>query len=142
MYGADRAVAQFETSSACSQSVAAAFTDRMGMDFAAVHRGMAGFGGGMGTRQLTCGAVTGGVFVLSAAFGTDGPPEPEQKTVVKEKVDAFFAAVEERLGATDCRGLLGCTLTEASEKGLFSSRCPDIVRTCAEEVEKLLEPGA
>ena len=135
-------MAQFETSSACSQSVAAAFADRMGMDFATVHRGMAGFGGGMGTRQLTCGAVTGGVFVLSGAFGTDGPPEAEQKTVVKQKIDAFFSAVEARLGATDCRGLLGCTLAEAGDKGLFSSRCPDIVRICAEEVEKLLEPGS
>lgn len=141
MNGPDRAVAQFETSSACSLSVAIAFADRMGMDFATVHRGMAGFGGGMGTRQLTCGAVTGGVHVLSAVFGTDGPAEPEQKTVVKQKVDAFFSAVEERLGVTDCRGLLGCTLSEASEKGLFSSRCPDIVRICAEEVERLLESG-
>lgn len=139
MNASDRAAAQFETSSACSQSVAIAFIEQMGEDFATVHRNMAGFGGGMGTKQLTCGAVTGGVFVLGTVYGTGESPTPEDKAAVKHKVDAFIDAVETRFGATDCRSLLGCSLEEASKKDLFNTRCVEIVRGCAEEVEKLLD---
>lgn len=142
MSRSERAVEQFTTSSACSQSVASAFADDMGMDSATVHRSMSGFGGGMGTQQLTCGAIVGGVFALSAIFGTDDSPDAESKTVMKAKVDTFYTAVRERLGAVDCRELLGVSLAEAGEQGLFDTRCPDIVRICAEEAEKLLEePG-
>ena len=139
MTAVEKALKQFETTSACSQSVAVAFSERIGMDTGDVHRSMAGFGGGMGTQQLTCGAIVGGVFAISAAFGTEDSPQPEDKQRVKARVDAYFSVLQEKLGATDCRSLLGMSLDDAGKAGLFATRCPAIVQVCTEEAAKIIE---
>ena len=138
MTSVEKAVAQFETPSACSQSVAYAFAEDVGLDPALVHRMTTGFGGGIGGKQYACGAVTGGVFILSAKFGSSGPEEAEAKALTKEKTAAFVEAVEARLGSSSCRGILGTDLEDADARGLYSTICAGAVRVCAEELEKLL----
>ena len=138
MSNVEKAAAQFKTASACSQSVASAFAEEAGLDFALVHKLTTGFGGGVGGHQEICGAITGGVFILNAKYGSEAPEEEEAKALTKEKVSSFLNAVEARLGAKRCRDILGTDLEEAKEKDLYSTVCSKAVRVCAEELEKLL----
>jgi len=138
MTRSERALAQFATDSACSQSVAVAFSDVIGLDESVLHRITTGFGGGIAGRQMACGAVTGGVLVLSARYGSDGPDQVDRKAATKEAVEAYLEAVETRLGSLSCRGILGTDLDEAGKRNLFSTICRDAVRVCTEEVEKRL----
>ena len=55
---------------ACSQCVACATCDLVGLDSDLMFRLMEGFGLGMGTADQTCGAVSGAVAVLSYANST------------------------------------------------------------------------
>lgn len=138
MTNVEKAVAQFGTKSACSQSVASAFAEEVGLDFSLIHKLTTGFGGGIGGKQDICGAITGGVLILNAKYGSAGPEEADAKAKTKEKVASFMDAVEARLGVLNCRDILGTDLEDAKEKDWFATVCTDVVRVCAEEVEKLL----
>lgn len=49
----------------CAQAVACAFLDQIDMDEKTLFALLEGFGGGMGGRQATCGAVSGAVAIVS-----------------------------------------------------------------------------
>lgn len=139
MTKADIASRQFRTASACSQSVAIAFSEEMGLEPALVHKLTTGFGWGMGGKQYTCGVITGGVFVISAIHGSSGPDEADKKAETKRKTEEFINAFEKRKGSSSCRDLLGMSLEEAGEQNLYSSICADCVRVAVEELEKVLK---
>ena len=62
----DIAKSYFEQGYNCSQAVALAFADEIGMDSNMIARLTGGFGGGMGRMREVCGTVSGTAFVLSA----------------------------------------------------------------------------
>lgn len=134
----EKAVKIFESPSSCSQAVAAAYADLMGMDEALVHKSMTGFGGGVGGKQLLCGAIAGGVYVLSILYGSEHGEQTEEKAVCRAKVAAYVDAVEARLGSTSCGGILGMNMEEAKANDLFSTKCVDAVRVCSEELDVIL----
>ncbi len=49
----------------CAQSVFCTFSDILGLDESTMFKISEGFGSGMGDKQECCGAVTGGIMVLS-----------------------------------------------------------------------------
>ena len=51
----------------CAQAVALPFSKELGLEPDLITRAMEGFGGGMGGYDLTCGALSGVVFVASSA---------------------------------------------------------------------------
>lgn len=120
----------------CAQCVFGAFADRLDYAEEELYRIAAGFGGGM-ERGDTCGAVTGALMAIGAAFGED-------KEVVREKTVQFQEAFCARFGTTLCRELLGYDfskpdeLAAAKERGVMAERCPDYVIAAAEIAERLL----
>lgn len=60
----------------CAQSVAAAFSDIIGKEDEEIFRLMSGFGFGMGGERSVCGAVSGGIFVLSSQI--ENPAQREE----------------------------------------------------------------
>lgn len=62
---------------------------------------VAGFGGGMGIES-TCGALTGGIMVLSHLFVKDYAHE---STLIKELTQELFNAYHEKMGHLDCKSL-------------------------------------
>jgi C_GCAxxG_C_C family probable redox protein len=134
----DKALKAFERGSACSQAVATAFAAELGLDERMIHRIATGFGGGIGSKQYTCGAVTGGVLVLSARFGSEVSDEVDAKAEAKARTAAFVDAVEARLGSSSCGEILGTSMEDAAERGLFRTVCPNVVQACVEELEKLM----
>jgi C_GCAxxG_C_C family probable redox protein len=138
MNKSDIAAEYFSNGSACSQSIAAAFSEDTGLDPALAHKLTTGFGGGMGSKQYTCGVVTGAVFVLSAKYGSSSSDEVENKAQTKSLTAKFIEAFESRQGSSSCRDLLGMSLDDAREQDLFSSVCVRCVRVAAEELERIL----
>ena len=65
----------------CAQAVAAAFSDKMGMDEKTILKMASGFGGGMGRMREVCGAVSGMTFVLSNLYGYNETNDDEKKAL-------------------------------------------------------------
>jgi C_GCAxxG_C_C family probable redox protein len=129
----------------CSQSVISVFCEDYGLDKKLALQLAQGFGGGMGHTGQTCGAVTGAYMALglSQKIATEN---------AREKIDNTYALINEfnrkfkaLHGSLNCTELLGYDLglpeklTEAREKGVFTTKCPNFVRDAAKIVESLLK---
>lgn len=112
VYG-ERAYQYFHQGYNCSQAVAAAFAQAMGMTETQIFRMTVGFGGGMGRMREVCGAFSGLVLVLGALYGSD---DPAQKTALYTEVQALAARykAENGGGSILCRELLGLAKPEGS----------------------------
>jgi C_GCAxxG_C_C family probable redox protein len=143
----ETAVDLFRGGCACSQAVFGAFATRVGVDRNLALRLASGFAGGMRAGEV-CGAVTGGILALSAAHSTDACVTAEQRQPVYTAVTALVGAFKVQHGGLSCRDLLGCDTStpdgnqRARELGLFTSRCPELVRDAARMVDGLLPASA
>jgi C_GCAxxG_C_C family probable redox protein len=128
----------------CAQAVVFAFADRQGGDADTALRVASGFGGGIGHRQETCGAVTGAVMVLGSRHGR-ALDEPKARTDdTYARVQEFMRRFEACHGTCVCRDLLGgCDFnTEAGERefkerGYREARCAVFIRDAVRIVEEL-----
>lgn len=82
MSRAERAKEYFKQGYACSQAVALAFADVMGVDEQTIEKIMLPFGGGVGRLRLTCGAVSGMVGVVGMVFAKAENTPRKQKEYV------------------------------------------------------------
>ena len=97
----DLARQNFKSGYNCSQAVALAFQDKIGMDPDTIARLTIGFGGGMGRMREVCGTISGVTFVLSALYGDR--PKSEVYAMVQQVAKGFQAET----GSLVCRVLLG-----------------------------------
>ncbi|MGN0344683.1 MAG: C-GCAxxG-C-C family protein [Lachnospiraceae bacterium] len=112
-----RALALFKEGYNCSQAVALAFADLIGMDEKLLARVTSSFGGGMGRMREVCGAVSGMFFVAGALYGYEEPGAAGQQ----EKA-AHYARIQELAdeyravnGSIICRELLGINTLGADQ---------------------------
>lgn len=123
----------------CTQAVVEAFGARYGLDEGALVKATNAFAGGI-CQGLLCGAYTGAYLALGLIHGKSGVPTPE----VAMRTVAFTKAVREKFGPLDCSGLLGTDMSapegvkQAADKGLFTSKCAEIVAFSVRELERLL----
>jgi len=139
----DVAVDLFLDGCACSQALLGTYGPRVGLGRDLGLRVAAGFGGGMCMAE-TCGGVTGAFMVLGLAHSDDACGTPDGRKAAYAAVASFAERFKERNGSLMCRELLGCDISTpeghktAVEKGLFRTRCADLVRDAAFVVESLL----
>jgi C_GCAxxG_C_C family probable redox protein len=114
----------------CSQSVAMAFSDVIGLEEDDILRLMSGFGYGMGGERTVCGAVTGGVFVISS-LNKDPVNREESYAKVKRLIDEFKNGSD---GTIDCLDLIG----ENPGTEEFQSECPVIIERVIRIVENII----
>ena len=127
----------------CAQSVLLSFADDLKFSKELAQKMAAGFGGGMGKQQETCGAVTGAIMVLGLLKGEEVNNNDELKAAaygsVKELSRDFVAAYK----TTQCRELIGCDLNtpegsaKFKEEKIMETICVDCVRKAVEIVENL-----
>jgi len=127
----------------CAQSVLLSFADDLKFSKELAQKMAAGFGGGMGKQQGTCGAVTGAIMVLGLLKGEEVNNNDELKTAsygsVKELSRDFVAAYK----TTQCRELIGCDLNtpegaaKFKEEKIMETVCADCVRKAVEIVENI-----
>ncbi len=142
----DIAKRYFEQGYNCSQSVALAFADEVGMDGKLIARLTGGFGGGMGRMREVCGTVSGTAFVLSALYGYSDPTDADAKAQLYADVQKVAGEFKNKNGSVVCRDLLGLTQDgfdnpqpEKRTDTYYKKRpCGDLVKMSADLLEKFI----
>ncbi len=123
----------------CSQSVAAAFSDQIGMPIDQVKRLTIGFGAGIGRMREVCGAISGMAFVISALYDED-------KGSVYARIQDVAGQFRELNGSIICRDLLGLDqpgasspVPQARTSEYYATRpCPRLVEQAADILERYI----
>ena len=97
----------------CSQCIALAFAQEMGLTREQALKISSGFGGGVGRMREVCGAFSGMVLVLGAIYGNT---DPAGKSQLYAEVQALAEQYRSRNGGGSivCRELLGLKQAEGS----------------------------
>ncbi len=125
----------------CAQSVVLTFADDLKFSKELAQKMAAGFGGGMGKQQETCGAVTGAIMVLGLLKGEEVNNNDELKTAayggVKELTREFVASYK----TIQCRELIGCDLNtpEGSAKFKEEKLMENVCAGCVEKAVQILD---
>lgn len=142
----DIAKSYFEQGYNCSQAVALAFADEIGMDCNMIARLTGGFGGGMGRMREVCGTVSGTAFVLSALYGYSDPTDADAKAQLYADVQKVAGEFKEENGSVVCRELLGLTKSgfdnpqpeKRTDKYYKKRPCGELVKMSADILEKFI----
>lgn len=108
----------------CTQAVLKAFEDKINIEPEELAKLAAGFAGGMGCLESTCGALIGAV--MTAGMITDGKGTPRYS---KDIVGKF----NEKSGATICKDLKGVAT------GQVLCECPECVRNAVLSLAETVE---
>ena len=128
----------------CAQSVAAAFADTVGLPPEQMMAMAGGFGGGVGgSRGELCGAISGGVLVLSLLHPYIDGADAAAKRAVYARVKEFRRRFEAVFGLTRCGELLRTQpgvsdRTPAAARLGVTAHCDNMVVTAAEILEQML----
>jgi len=115
----------------CAQSVAAAFSDVLGKNDEELFRLMSGFGFGMGGERTVCGAVSGGIFVLSSTV-----QDPAQREELYDRVYYLISRFKEQNhGRVNCLDLVGENPTLEEFQGI----CPKLIEQVISELVIILK---
>lgn len=146
MTHAEKARALFLEGYNCSQAVAGAFCDEMGMDIETAARMASSFGGGLGRLREVCGCVSGMALVAGVLYGYSDPKAKEEKADHYKLIQELAGEFAARNGSFICRELLaGVTqdknyVPEERTNEYYKKRpCPDLAAVAAEILEKKIE---
>ena len=118
----EQAKAFFKEGYNCSQAVALAFCDEIGIERRKLLRMVSSFGGGMGRLREVCGAVSGMFFVAGALYGYDDPKDTQAKKEHYARIQELAAQFQVETGSIVCRELLGLEGRDHSQIGRASCR--------------------
>ena len=140
----ERALSAFDEGFSCSQSVLSASASELGLDREMALRVATAFGGGMGHRGDTCGAVTGAFMAIGLKHGRLRAEDRETRERAYSLVNRFVEEFESRHGSIVCRELLGFDLSTPEGERLAEENWPDrmpcrtLVRGAAEILTEIL----
>lgn len=125
----------------CAQSVVLSFADDLKFSKELAQKMAAGFGGGMGKQQETCGAVTGAIMVLGLMKGEEVNNNDELKSAAYASVKDLTREFVSSYKTTQCRELIGCDLNtaEGSEKFKEEKIMENICAPCVEKAVQIIE---
>jgi C_GCAxxG_C_C family probable redox protein len=128
----------------CAQAVFAAFAERGGYDAEAALGASAGFGGGMGRLQGTCGVVTGAYMVIGMHNSRLFRDNLELKETSYEMVRVFNSRFIEQHGSDQCDELIRCDLAtpegreQAKTENLHQTVCESCMLTSVRLLNEML----
>ena len=139
----ERAKEKFLQGYACSQAVALAFCDVMGVEEEVVSKIMLPFGGGIGRLRMTCGAISGMAAVIGMVF-SKAENAPENKKTTYAIVQELCAKFKAETGSLICSELLSGMNVPVEVGGVAEARSTEYYkkRSCGEMVAlaaKILE---
>lgn len=114
----------------CSQSVAVACADLVDVPKEFLFKAAEGFGGGMGTGDGVCGALTGGLLIAGLKNSTGNLDNPRSKAATMKISKAMLTNFRDKCGAIICRELKGV------DTGKMLCSCPDCIKHGVETVEE------
>lgn len=118
----------------CSQAVFGAFCEDFGISFKDGVILSSGFGGGFARKREVCGAISGGVMVLSLLHEYSDPADRGGKVELYLEIRDYISEFESIKGSIVCRELL--SLLEKSSTPVPEERTPDYYkkRPCAANI--------
>lgn len=119
----------------CSQSVAGAFYEELGIPLETAVRLSSSFGGGMGGLRSTCGAVTGMFLVAGLLFGYDSPTDYNAKKAHYARIRQLAADFTKKHDTLICRELLAALPGKLQQDPLPRTKEYYKVRPCVRFVE-------
>ena len=140
----ERAISTFRGGLNCAQAVFASFSEKLGYDKELALSVSAGFGGGMGRLQGTCGVVTGAFMVIgmyNSQKYTENLDRKEHSYAMIQEFNSRFIAEHE---TTCCKDLINCDLSTAEgraiakEKELHETICESCMATSIRLLNELL----
>jgi len=138
----EKAVELYKSDYNCAQSVVAAYEDYLGSKTQTLVDIAAGFGGGMGRLQKTCGAVTGAFMVMSSLYDHASQESKDQLT---KDIQSFAAQFNEIHGDLNCRNLIEYNLNKegeyqkAKENNVFKNKCTKFIKTAVSLIDEFIE---
>ena len=130
----------FDSGLSCAEAVAMAGMKRPGRQDNLIPRIATGFGGGVSRTKSVCGALTGGVLVLSAAFGRD--KLGDDRDVLVSKVQSLVEGFRTRFGSDNCFTLTGLDFNDPAAQGIYRQRvhaqCRGYVEYVCDRLDDLL----
>lgn len=127
----------------CAQSVLLSFADDLKFSQEMAQKMSAGFGGGMGKQQETCGAVTGAIMVLGLMKGEEVNNNEDLKAGAYASVKEFIRQFKANYKTTECRDLIGCDLNtpegaaKFKEENLMEKVCAGCVGKSIQILESM-----
>ena len=127
----------------CAQSVLLSFADDLKYSKELALKISAGFGGGMGKQQETCGAVTGAIMVLGLIKGEEVNNNDELKSGAYSSVKELSREFTAVYNTTSCRELTACDLNtpegaaKFKEENVMENVCAGCVAKAVQIVESI-----
>ncbi len=147
MSRAERAKENFLKGYACSQAVALAFSDVMGLDEATIAKIMLPYGGGLSRLRLTCGTMSGMAAVVGMVFA-EAEVSAENKKRTYAIMQELCARFQKATGSLICADLLkkmnvsvevGGEAEARTEQYYKKRACGDVVALAAQLLEDYLK---
>jgi len=132
----------FQSGFNCAQAVFSSFSEDYGLDAATACKIAGGLGSGARMAEL-CGAVSGAVLVIGLKHGQGTSDEADMKPKCNAQTEEFMRRFRAANGDIVCRNLLKCNIATkegretATDKGLFRTRCKDLVVSAIEILEDM-----
>lgn len=105
----------------CSQSVAGAFAEEIGLPLDTVFKLAQPFGGGMGRLREVCGAFSGMLFVIGQLYGDSAPDSPNKAEIYK-RVQVVAESFKAEHGSIVCREILELAKNQETDPANPSKR--------------------
>lgn len=113
----------------CSQAVACAYCNLVGMEESFMHQMMEGYGLGMGCMEGTCGALSGAVAVASLKISQEISAGSNQRAAVYKAARMIVQKFKAKNQSVICKEL----------KGIDTGKVLRDCRGCVEDAAALLE---
>lgn len=140
----ETALKRFEEGYVCAQAVLSVYAEEFGLEPDTALKISTAFGGGIARTAQICGAVTGALMVIGLKHGLvsleDSASKEKTYQLSKDLMDLFA----KQYGSLQCRTLLEIDISsddglqKAKEQELFTTRCPNYIRSVMEFLEKSL----
>lgn len=119
----------------CSQIMMQVGMDILKLDEPDLIKVMTGLAGGLGGCGKNCGALTGGVCMLSL-FAGRGTPEEKARQDLEAMISEFLAWFEETYSSADCGDII------QGDKANIPDTCPQLIcSACRKALEILRDHG-
>jgi C_GCAxxG_C_C family probable redox protein len=138
------AISTFRAGLNCSQAVFAAYADKLDYDKEMALSTSAGFGGGMGRLQETCGAVTGAFMVIGVYISQKYSENIDRKEKSYALIREFHDRFMDKHMTSQCKKLINCDLSTvdgrafAKENNLHGIVCEPCLATAVAILNDLL----
>ncbi len=132
----------------CSQAVAAAGLESLGLERPEVIKSLGAFGGGVASSGRVCGCLTGAVAMLSGLFSRADPSGKESPLMWKlsSRMVRRFEELTAEFGSVDCRDIARCDWRDREAVKEFYGQpdsrrviCRQLVGDTAQALGEILE---